>query len=188
MNFDHENGQPIGSQMPLYQSMLEEIKTATAHLSPPEPGSSCLEGVDLMSYEVSLDLGQPYYILFPKNPDTHKVLSRMHARRMPDFSKALLHPWLGKLSQNFRCFSLEYGDGYSGYDDIGMIGTTANTMRRTMTTPTIMIGTRDLTSQHAARMIAACAATATISPALIEKNKKNITPPPPSLQLNLPSY
>lgn len=116
MIFEHRDGRPIGSQMPLYQNILDDIKKATAHLKPPVLSSSDLEGVDLENYELCLDLGTPYFILFPKDPDTHKVLSQMSARRMPSSSKSLLHPWLEKLSRTFTCFLLEYGDGYDRYN------------------------------------------------------------------------
>jgi len=106
MIFEHMDGRPIGSQMPLYQSILDDIKKATAHLKPLDRSSSDLEGVDLENYELCLDLGMPYFILFPKDPDTHKVLSRM-----PSSSKLLFHPLLEKLSITFTCFSLDYGDG-----------------------------------------------------------------------------
>lgn len=115
MIFKHRDGRPIGSQMPLYQNILDDIKKATAHLKPPELSSSDLEAVDLEHYELCLDLGMPYFILFPKDPDTHKVRSSLHARRMSSSSKSLLHPWLEKLSRTFTCFLLEYGDGYDGY-------------------------------------------------------------------------
>lgn len=116
MIFEHRDGLPIGSRMPLYQNILDDIKKATAHLKPPEPTSSALESVDLEHYELCLNLGEPYFILFPKDPDTHKVLSSMSARRMAPFSKSLLHPWLEKLSRTFTCFLLEYRSGYDGYD------------------------------------------------------------------------
>ncbi|KAF9139910.1 hypothetical protein BGX30_007325 [Mortierella sp. GBA39] len=115
MNFEHKDDRPIGSQMPLYRSILDEIKKATAHLKPLDLSSSDLEGVDLGYYELCLDLGMPYFILFPKDPDTHKVLSWMHARKMSYSSKSLMHPLLKKLSRTFPCFLLDYGDGYDGY-------------------------------------------------------------------------
>ncbi|KAG0363382.1 hypothetical protein BC939DRAFT_315606 [Gamsiella multidivaricata] len=115
MIFEHTDSRPVGYEMPEYQSILDGIRQATAHLKPPAPTSAALKDVDLERYELCLDLGKPYFILFPKNPDTHKVLSRMHARRMSSSFKALLDPWLEKLSRSFSCFSLEYGDGYDGY-------------------------------------------------------------------------
>lgn len=115
MFFEHKDGRPIGSRMPLYQSILGDIKKAAAHLEQFDLSSSDLEVVDLEYYELCLDLGMPYYILFPKDPDTHKVLSRMQACRMPYSSKSLIHPLLEKLSRAFTCFVLDYWDGYDGY-------------------------------------------------------------------------
>ncbi|KAF9580574.1 hypothetical protein BGW38_002715, partial [Lunasporangiospora selenospora] len=115
MIFEHKDGCPIGSKITLYESMLEDIKKATEHLKLPDPRSSELKDVDLGNYELCLDLGEPYYILFPKNPDTHKVLSSMHARNMSSTYKTLMSPLLTKLERSFTCFSLDYGDGNDGH-------------------------------------------------------------------------
>ena len=58
--FEHEDGQPIGSQMALYRNIVEDIKNASTHFHPPAPGFSSLEDVDLVNYELALDLGEPF--------------------------------------------------------------------------------------------------------------------------------
>ncbi|KAF9356273.1 hypothetical protein BGX26_005495 [Mortierella sp. AD094] len=107
--------QPIGSQLSAYRLILNDIKNATTHLKSPAMNSPDLKDVDIEHYELCLDLGEPYFILFPKNPDTHKTLSSMHANKMPESSKSVLDPYLYDLSCMFGCFNLKYVDGYHGY-------------------------------------------------------------------------
>ncbi|KAK3805050.1 MAG: hypothetical protein JOS17DRAFT_823233 [Linnemannia elongata] len=74
MFFEHKDGRPIGSRMPLYQSILGDIKKAAAHLEQFDLSSSDLEVVDLEYYELCLDLGMPYYILFLRTPTPQAII------------------------------------------------------------------------------------------------------------------
>lgn len=75
-------------------------------------------------YEIIIDFGEGrnpdnhYYILFPKNPNSFKVVSNLHARGQSGNTRDWLHDWLVKFTANFpKTFELYYGDGQGGYGE-----------------------------------------------------------------------
>lgn len=77
-------------------------------------------------YELIFDLGKGrnpdnyYYILFPKDPNSFKVISNLHDRGLQiDFEmKRWIHDEFLKLITHFpKAFELYYGDLYTGDED-----------------------------------------------------------------------